>query len=134
MSRSYKKNPYCTDQSTPKGKKSGISMKRFANKKVRHSDVPIRERAAFKKIFCSWDICDYKFRKTIEEAITEWELEEQEFPRYESHYERSDEVDEKGYPKYKKVWVYVEEGPLHKEYGNLKRCLQKYWAKYYKRK
>ena len=34
-------------------------MKRFANKTVRHTkDIP--NGMAYKKLFCSWDICDYK--------------------------------------------------------------------------
>lgn len=63
MSRSYKKNPYCNDGHRKTTKES----KRFANKKVRNTDnVP--NGKAYKKIFESWDIRDYSFRQTWEEA------------------------------------------------------------------
>jgi hypothetical protein len=55
MSRSYKKIPMTTDH----GKYTYID-KRMANKKVRHTkDIP--DGGAFKKVFCSYDICDWKF-------------------------------------------------------------------------
>ncbi len=53
MSRSYKKNPVGTSSKNPIGK-------RAANKKVRKSkDIPNGKR--FKKVYCSWNICDYKY-------------------------------------------------------------------------
>ena len=56
MSRSRKKVWGWTDHRTPHSR----SAKRFANKKVRHArGVP--NGGAYKKVFCSWDICDYKF-------------------------------------------------------------------------
>ena len=71
MSRSYKKNPYVTDHS--QGTKS---MKRIANRIVRRrlkndEDMPVRLKP--KKMTESWDICDYKWRTTREEAI-QWYL------------------------------------------------------------
>lgn len=33
-------------------------FKRIANKRVRHLDVP--SGGAFKKVFCSYNICDYR--------------------------------------------------------------------------
>ena len=66
MSRSSKKHPWVTDH------KLHNDMKKFANKKVRHEeDLP--NGRAFKKVFCSYDICDYKWRQTKEEAIEEYE-------------------------------------------------------------
>ena len=68
MSRSYKKHPWVTDHHV----KSSSESKKFANKKVRHTkDLP--NGGAFKKVFCSYDICDYKFFQTKEEAIAEYE-------------------------------------------------------------
>ena len=64
MSRSYKHTDFVKD---PNNK----FMKRFANKKVRHSkDIP--SGGAYKKVFCSWEISDYRWRWTREEAIEEW--------------------------------------------------------------
>lgn len=60
MSRSYKKHPYsgrnCKD------------MKRFANQKVRHlEDIP--NGKAYRKMFPTWDICEYGSILTLEEYI-----------------------------------------------------------------
>lgn len=52
MSRSYKKTPFVKcEKSCKKGKK-------WANKRVRTS-VNVLPHKAYKKLFCSWDICDY---------------------------------------------------------------------------
>jgi len=68
MSRSYKKHPWVTDHHV----KSTSERKKFANKKVRNTeDLP--NRGAFKKIFQTYDICDYKFFQTKEQAIAEYE-------------------------------------------------------------
>lgn len=53
MSRSSKRIPCCKDHN--KG------MKRCANKKVRRNNMIIPSGAFYKKVFCSYDICDYKF-------------------------------------------------------------------------
>ena len=61
MSRSYKKHNRAKD-SANKG------MKKYANKKVRHTkNVP--NGKAYKKVFCSWNISDYNWIWTKEEAI-----------------------------------------------------------------
>ena len=65
MSRSYKKQPYYTD-GHPKSTKK---QKRFANKKVRKYRKKIECGNAYKKIFCSWEIHDYKIRWTWKEAV-----------------------------------------------------------------
>lgn len=63
MSRSYKKSPYANDSH----RKSTKESKKFANKKVRNiTNIP--NGGAYKKIFESWDIRDYSFRQTWEEA------------------------------------------------------------------
>lgn len=65
MSRSYKKFPICKD---PAGK----FMKRFANKKVRHTlDIP--SGGSYKKCFESWDISDWCWIWTKDQAIKDWE-------------------------------------------------------------
>lgn len=55
MSRSYKKTPITTDH----GRSTSIS-KRWANKKVRNTE-DVQNGGSFKKAFCSYDICDWKF-------------------------------------------------------------------------
>jgi len=70
MSRSYKHNPVCTDGS-PKWTK--IS-KRFANKKVRHTnfeDLP-RKGRAYRKCFETYDIHDWKNRCPKEQWMHEY--------------------------------------------------------------
>ena len=69
MSRSYKKNPYVTDGYGGDRK----ANKRIANRKVRRRvntmDDDMPARLQHKKMTESWDICDYKWRMTREEAI-----------------------------------------------------------------
>ena len=83
MSRSYKKNPYVTDHS--QGTKS---MKRIANRTVRRrlkEDEDMPARLKHKKMTESWDICDYKWRTTREEAI-QWYYEMMNRNDYRSEY------------------------------------------------
>ena len=78
MSRSYKKNPYVTDKSA--GTKS---MKRIANRTVRRrvkDDEDMPARLQHKKMTESWNICDYKWRMTREEAI-QWYNEQLEWQK-----------------------------------------------------
>ena len=64
MSRSYKKTPYCGDR-------KGKAKKRIANHVVRRSlerDLElVVQGGAFKKLYCSWDICDYFTKCTWED-------------------------------------------------------------------
>jgi len=65
MSRSYKKSPISTDQSTRRGnsKHGGRTvrfLKRHANKKVRKCKN-VANGSAYKKVSESWDISDYAF-------------------------------------------------------------------------
>ena len=61
MSRSYRK-PWVTDGY--KGSKRKQFFKRLANKVVRRSnEVP--DGKAFRKFFCTYDICDFKFYADI---------------------------------------------------------------------
>lgn len=69
MSRSYKKHPFVKcERSCKKGK-------RWANKKVRtylkRGNI-LPRGAAYQKVFCSWDICDYCSSYTWEEWL-DWE-------------------------------------------------------------
>lgn len=65
MSRSYKKHPRVKD-------KNSKGMKRYANKKVRRTkDIP--NGKAYRKVFESWNISDYQWIWTREEAIVMYE-------------------------------------------------------------
>ena len=65
MSRSYKKFPIVKDKSCSK------HGKRFANKKVRHTqDIP--NGKAYKKVYETWNICDYCWIWTRKDAIEHW--------------------------------------------------------------
>lgn len=60
MSRSYKKVPYCGD-------KKNKETKRIANKAVRNylkNPKHKLSKNSFKKVFPSWDICDYGWIKS----------------------------------------------------------------------
>jgi len=63
MSRSYKKTPYCGDN-------KGKDKKRMANKKVRmflkNLDHELKNND-YKKVFETYDICDFYFLETWEE-------------------------------------------------------------------
>ena len=63
MSRSYKKASYCGD-------KKGKDKKRIANHAVRNylKDInKVLSKGGFKKVFCSYDICDYWWLQSWEE-------------------------------------------------------------------
>lgn len=64
MSRSYKKHPRVKDSANK-------FMKKYANKKVRRTkDIPSGK--AYKKVFESWDISDWNWIWTKEEAEKAW--------------------------------------------------------------
>ena len=74
MSRSYKKNPYCTDHK----RRTTKNLKRLANQTFRRkiaSEDEMPARPAHRKYTETWNICDYKWRMTREEAIS-WYLYE----------------------------------------------------------
>ena len=72
MSRSFKKHAWTKD---PNNK----FMKRYANKIVRRAkDVP--SGGAYKKLFCSYDISDFKWLWTRQGAIREYK--EDVYPEY----------------------------------------------------
>ena len=73
MSRSYKKTPGWTHK--PRGRNI---WKRFASKAVRKTqDIP--DGRAYRRAFCSWNICDHKslvfrwrVRRWLEKAGLPW--------------------------------------------------------------
>lgn len=64
MSRSYKHVPCWTDHT--KGEK------RLANKKVRRSSDLIPSGNFYKKIYCSWNICEFRFVQTFNSYKKSW--------------------------------------------------------------
>lgn len=100
MSRSYRKFYAAKDNDK--------RQKQLANKKVRHTNKldPLKG-GEYKKIYSTWDICDYYCVWTKEDAVAEWYEEEAE------HY--------KGY-----AW-------RHSRFGTLENWLN-YWEKCVRRK
>ena len=100
MSRSYKRNYRTKDHN--KGQKE------LANRKIRRTNKlhPFKG-GDYKKFYPTWDICDYNWLWTKEEAIDIWYEEESE------HYEG-------------KAW-------RHAMFGTLEKWLQ-YWEKCTRRK
>ena len=75
MSRSYKKNPVLKDGSRGRRRSGKISMKAIANRKIRRKpieELPMREKGAYRKVCESWDISDWSFRQSKEEAIKQY--------------------------------------------------------------
>lgn len=66
MSRSYKKSPVCKD-------KASRWIKRQASKAVRRHVGAISSGKWYRKIFCSWDISDWRFYKPYSVEKHEWE-------------------------------------------------------------
>ena len=59
MSRSYKKTPIVKDHTR--------GMKSIANRKFRRKKIAIADGNAYRKVVCSYDICDWAFRETYAE-------------------------------------------------------------------
>ena len=86
MSRSYKHTPRAGD------KKSKIA-KRLANRRIRNYpiDSPFFNHKSYKKIFCSYDICDYQsvgttfadYWKMCKKRWYDWEYKYKPFPTVE---------------------------------------------------
>ncbi|QHW35182.1 hypothetical protein GZH47_19525 [Paenibacillus rhizovicinus] len=66
MSRSFKKTPVCKDPCSK-------WMKRQASKAVRRYDADLNAGGGYRKVFCSWNLCDYRFIQTKQQAALEWE-------------------------------------------------------------
>ncbi|WP_042202830.1 hypothetical protein [Paenibacillus camerounensis] len=69
MSRSVKKQPVCNDATTP----GTIWAKRQAAKAVRRYHSGVSDGKWYRKLYCSWNICDYSSYQTKQQAIKEWE-------------------------------------------------------------
>lgn len=70
MSRSYKKNPYCTDNGNSKyGKRIANRVTRKKLKSKKFEDEVLPKGKKYKQLYCSYDICDYKFYETKKEAM-----------------------------------------------------------------
>lgn len=81
MSRSYKKTPICKDKNSQFGK-------RKANHTVRRAkDVP--NGGGFKKVYESWNICDYIFMETEKELKHEWDIGNEWLHKRYGTYERA---------------------------------------------
>ena len=78
MSRSYKKNPYVTDHH----RRTTKERKQIANRKTRRNLKNTDELPAcsfHKKFTQSWNICDYKWRMTRQEAIIWYETQASDY-------------------------------------------------------
>jgi len=86
MSRSYKKMPVVKDSSC-KGStfKSG---KQIANRAVRkQKDIP--NGGSYKKVYCSWNISDWRFMKTEADLRREWDSGDEYLHRMYKTYEQA---------------------------------------------
>ena len=66
MSRSYKKSPFLKDRA--RVSKDRFKPKTFANRAVRRYEEVPGGKSGFKKIYCSWNISDYRFKEHQNEA------------------------------------------------------------------
>lgn len=73
MSRSYKKHPFVTDCGQGRSYAKRTANKIFRRKIANEEDMSSKPK--FKRYSCSWNICDYKWRMTKEEAIEWYETE-----------------------------------------------------------
>ena len=78
MSRSYKKHPFNTDDSMAK------DGKKFAKKRVRNTDledVPLNG-SGYKKYYPQYDIRDWKFYWTWEDAVAYYRGHPEQYSKY----------------------------------------------------
>lgn len=86
MSRSYKKFPVIKDRA--RTSKDCFKPKTFANRAVRHyKEVPTGKSCFFKKIYCSWDISDYRFIGYMNEAEVRTQWEKYDYIYYDTYEE-----------------------------------------------
>lgn len=64
MSNSFKQSPVFKDSGTQ-------WMKRQASKAVRRYAGETANGRFYRKLFCSWNICDYRFYRTKMQALSE---------------------------------------------------------------
>lgn len=65
MSRSYKKSPVFTDQS----RYSTRWVKRQASKAVRRYAEETSNGKWYRRVYCPWNICDYRFYIPLQQAL-----------------------------------------------------------------
>jgi hypothetical protein len=82
MSRSYKKTPVHTDKWL--GRRF---TKRQASKAVRRYKDTIANGKAYRKIYCSWNICDFWIYETLKEVLHQWEKSDRPYYRNKSRKE-----------------------------------------------
>lgn len=85
MSRSYKKFPCVKDRCSLKTKKRE-QPKTYASRHVRRSD-DIPNGSSYKKLYCSWDISDYRFLPEENGFRTAWKRREKYLRRKWGSYE-----------------------------------------------
>lgn len=71
MGKSMKKTPVCKQTSSPYSRWA----KRQASKAVRRFINEPSRGCWYRKVYCSWNICDYRSYQTLREAIFEWETD-----------------------------------------------------------
>ena len=108
MSRSWKKKPFCKDKCSRWDKRKAASRVRNIPIDSEDNDVLVAAPANYKKInHDTWELHDYSFRWTLEDAI-------------EDYYESAT------IGRWKERFL--------SQYPTLEDYLRKCWAKYYKRK
>ena len=79
MSRSYKRYAVCKDKNSRYGKRMSASA-------VRRSRETING-GAYKKLYCSWNICDYRFYEgSFEHSIEDWRKIWESTPRLQKRF------------------------------------------------
>ena len=71
MSRSRKKNPIRKENSKSRKHNKQIAN-RIARNKIKNPDFDLNNWNAYKKIYDSYDVCDYYFRTTRNQAIIDY--------------------------------------------------------------
>ena len=89
MSRSYKKFPVVKDCSNTS--KDRFKPKTFANRAVRRAEQVPSGKSGFKKLYCSWDICDYRILWFLneKELKRQWDNNESFLHDYYKNYEEA---------------------------------------------
>lgn len=82
MSRSYKKTPIVKDRN--KGQKALAN--RTVRRKLKDSDYGMANGKSYKKEYESWNISDYYFMMTEEEAKQEWEESSKKYKWFREEY------------------------------------------------
>jgi len=73
MSRSYKRHPFVTDHHRRTTKENKRLANRMVRRRIADMDEDMPARLQHRKMTESYDICDYKWRMTKQEAIDWYE-------------------------------------------------------------